>query len=259
MRIVVDELRVAGDGADAADRAITSARLRDRASVRRRGLSRCPGAVRTGSRCRAAYCGPMHVSTGEARTQQQRSEATTGLLVGVARSLFARDGYATTSLGAVVEEAGVTKGALYHHFSGKRALFKAVYEAEWRQLSTTIAEAFRRRRDPWDGVHAGIEAFLNALLDPEVQRILLVDAPGALGAEAVYATSEVGSLAQIERGLRLAMDAGAIPRRPIEPLTHIIHGAVCACAQLVTRSPQPRSTLRKTIPQLHRMLDGFAE
>jgi AcrR family transcriptional regulator len=199
-------------------------------------------------------------SPGMSRTQKERSQATTSLLVGVARDVFARDGYAATSLNAIVNGAGVTKGALYHHFDGKQALFRAVYEAEWRQLTGVIAEAYRRERDPWDGFHAGVEAFLNALLDPQVQRILLVDAPGALGEQAVLAdTAGGGSLPQIERGLRHAMETGSIAKRPVEPLAHMIYGAVCATAQLVARSAQPKHTLRVALAQLHTMLDAFID
>jgi AcrR family transcriptional regulator len=181
------------------------------------------------------------------------------LLITVARDLFARDGYAATSLTAVVEVAGVTKGALYHHFGGKKALFLAVYQAEWARLASVIAEAHGRKRDPWEGFRAGVEAFLNALLDPKVQRILLVDAPGALGEQAGLGDrSAVGSLAQIKRGLQYAIDAKSISAQPVEPLAHIIYGAVCACAQLVARSAEPEATLREANSQLHTMLDAFA-
>jgi AcrR family transcriptional regulator len=90
------------------------------------------------------------------RTQKERSEATTSLLVSVAREVFARDGYAATSLNTIVKVAGVTKGALYHHFDSKQALFRAVYEAEWRRLAGVIGDAYRHERDPWDGFHAGV-------------------------------------------------------------------------------------------------------
>lgn len=201
----------------------------------------------------------MTIATRPPRTQRQRSEATSALLVSVARDMFARDGYAATSLNAVVEVAGVTKGALYHHFDGKRTLFHAVYQAEWRRLASVIADAYGRKRDPWEGFHAGVEAFLTALLDPQIQRILLVDAPGALGEQAVLAdTAGVGSLAQLERGLRRAIDAGSIARQPVDTLSRIIYGAVCASAQLVAQSENPRTTLRQALMQLHTMLDAFA-
>lgn len=162
-------------------------------------------------------------STGVPRTQRQRSEATTAILVSVARDMFARDGCAATSLNAVVEVAGVTKGALYHHFDGKRALFHAVYQAEWRRLTSVIAQAYRREHDPW------------------------ADASG------------VGSLAQIEHGLRRAMEAGSIAPQPVEPLTHIIHGAVCASAQLIAQSEDPEATMRQALKQLRTMLDAFVD
>lgn len=194
-----------------------------------------------------------------ARTQRERSEATITLLVSVARDVFAREGYAATSLNTVVEIAGVTKGALYHHFEGKRELFQAVYETEWIRLAAVVNRAARGEADAWLAFQTGVESFLKALLDPGVQRILLMDAPGVLGAEAVYLqqTTGAGSFAQIRRGLERCIETGAITPRPVEPLTHLIFGAVCASATLVTRSDDPRGALVDVRAHLRTMLDAL--
>src|SRR5258705_6752952 len=84
------------------------------------------------------------------RTQAERTEATTAALVDAARDLFARDGYETTSLDAVAGRAGVTKGAVYHHFDGKRQLFEAVFGGEIERITTPLAAAYTRKKDPWD-------------------------------------------------------------------------------------------------------------
>src|SRR6185437_16102188 len=114
-------------------------------------------------------------------TQQERSEATTTALVEAARDLFAKDGYAATSLDAVVGKAGMTKGALYHHFAGKRELFAAVFAGEQQKLSGVVAAAYAGRQDPWEAFEAGCRAFVEACQEPGVQRIFLLDAPAALG------------------------------------------------------------------------------
>ena len=91
-------------------------------------------------------------------TQQERTEATTAALLGAARELFAQDGYAATSLDAVVARAGVTKGALYHHFEGKDDLFAAVFARENARLLDAIVTAYGREPDPWDALEAGCRA-----------------------------------------------------------------------------------------------------
>src|SRR5947207_4410833 len=102
-------------------------------------------------------------------TQHQRTEATTAALVEAARDLFAEDGYAATSLDAVVSKAGLTKGALYHHFAGKRELFAAVFAAEQDTLIEVVAAAYAEREDPWEAFEAACRAFVEACQEPGVQ------------------------------------------------------------------------------------------
>src|SRR3954470_23366273 len=99
-------------------------------------------------------------TTKPRRTQRERSDATTGELIAAARELFARQGYAATSLDEIAAAANVTKGAVYHHFAGKRDIFRAVYEREQRRLAKIESQAYARKRDPWAGFHAGCLAFL---------------------------------------------------------------------------------------------------
>src|SRR3954463_6271863 len=115
------------------------------------------------------------------RTQEERSSDTRRRLLASARALFAERGYGATSLADVVDAAGLTKGAVYHHFSNKQDVFRAVYEGEQRHLVRVVADAALREADPWDGFMAGWRAFLEAAQDPAVQRITLLDAPAALG------------------------------------------------------------------------------
>ena len=114
-------------------------------------------------------------------TQAQRREATTTALLDAARDLFAEDGYAATSLDAVATKADVTKGAVYHHYDGKRQLFEAVFTREVEELTARLAGAYARNSDPWKALEAGCRAFLEACLEPALQRIVLLDALAALG------------------------------------------------------------------------------
>jgi AcrR family transcriptional regulator len=191
------------------------------------------------------------------RTQQERTEATTNALTGAARELFASDGYAATSLDAVVEKAGVTKGALYHHFSGKRDLFAAVFAAEQVRISGAILAAAEGKRDPWDAFEAGCRAFIEACQEPGVQRITLLDAPAALGWETIREL-ESGSLRMMEQGIQRAIDAGSIEPRPVAPLAHFLFGSVCESAMVVARAIDQEAALREAVDELHRVLRSLA-
>lgn len=189
------------------------------------------------------------------RTQAERSEATTGQLVATARDLFARDGYAGTSLETVSSEAGVTKGALYHHFSSKRDLFRAVFEQEEIALAHASHDAYRRESDPWKGFQAGCIAFLEGSLDPGVQRIVVLDGPSVLGWETVREIEKRHSMAMIEGGLRQAMESGRIATRATGPLAHMLFGALCEGAMTVARSGgDQQAAMREMAAELRSLL-----
>jgi AcrR family transcriptional regulator len=191
-------------------------------------------------------------------TQQERTEATTTALLAAARDLFAEDGYAATSLDAVVAKAGVTKGALYHHFSGKRDLFAAVFASEQVKLSGAIVAAYaREQEDPWRAFEAGCRAFIEACQEPGVQRIFLLDAPAALGWETIRKL-ESGSLQMMEQGIEQGIEAGAIEKRPVSPLAHLLFGAVCESAMVVARAPDQDAALDEALAELSRMLRSLA-
>src|ERR1044072_7223851 len=110
------------------------------------------------------------------RTQAERSEATRDALIEAARTLFAERGYAGVGTEEIVRSAGVTRGALYHHFEGKRELFEAVYERVEAELAQQIAAGALRSgaAAPLEAMRAGAEMFLQACTEPEAQRILLL-------------------------------------------------------------------------------------
>src|SRR5215469_8264858 len=114
----------------------------------------------------------------------QRSQETRDALIETARRLFAERGYSEVGTEEIVRAAGVTRGALYHHFAGKTQLFEAVYEQVERELVEDIAATVATSAsDPLDALRAGANAFLEACEDPAIQRIALLDAPSVLGWE----------------------------------------------------------------------------
>lgn len=190
-------------------------------------------------------------------TQRERSDATVEDLLTAARALFAADGYAATSLDAVCERAGVTKGALYHHFSGKQQLFSAVYTREQERLAARITAAYLQVADPWQAVFAGSSAYLEASLDPEVQRITLFDAPGALGWEAMRDLG-VNCRDLTQRGIARAIRKGAIAPRPDGPLTSMIYGGLSESAMAIVRAEDPQAALDEALADLRTLFDALA-
>lgn len=195
--------------------------------------------------------------TAVRRTQAERSEATTGALVDAARELFANDGYAAISLDAVAARANVTKGAVYHHFDGKRQLFEAVFAREVAKLTETLVAAYARKKDPWDAFVASCRAFLEECLEPGLQRIVLRDAFAAIGWESMRAL-EAPLLDLMEVGIARAVEAGRIAPRPTGPLAHFLFGALCETAMVVARAENQRAAQRKAVAELGRVMAGLA-
>ncbi|HEX9936155.1 MAG TPA: TetR/AcrR family transcriptional regulator [Longimicrobium sp.] len=186
------------------------------------------------------------------------TEATFDRLVRTAREQFARDGFAGTSLDAVVAACGLTKGALYHHFGGKTELFTAVFEDEAARLADRVAGAMGAGEASWEGAFTGIRAFLRESQDPGVQRIMLLDGPSVLGWEGVREIEGEYGLALIKDTLAGLMAAGLIPDREVETLAHLLFGAMCEGAMLVARSDDPSAALTAVEAELKHLVSGLA-
>lgn len=193
-----------------------------------------------------------------ARTQAERRDATTAALLVAARELFASDGYAATSIDAVAAKAGVTKGAVYHHYSGKRELFAAVFTDEHERMLDTTTAAYGTETDPWKAFEAACRAFLEACLDPGVQRIFLLDAQAALGWEQVRAL-EHGSLESMELAIQAAIDAGRIAARPPAPLASMLFGLICESAMVVARAEDQSAAQAEALAELSRLFDSLTK
>lgn len=189
------------------------------------------------------------------RTQAERSEATRDALIEAARGLFAGRGYADVGTEQIVRAAGVTRGALYHHFDGKRSLFEAVYERVEAELAERIAAGALASGTtaPLDAMRAGAEMFLQACTEPEAQRIALLDGPSVLGWDRWREIAAEYGLGLIEGSLRAAIEAGAIRDQPVRPLAHVLMGALDEAAMLVARADDPdqmREEVGRTLDSL---------
>ncbi|MFF4413026.1 TetR/AcrR family transcriptional regulator [Streptosporangium sp. NPDC001559] len=191
------------------------------------------------------------------RSQHERTRATTGALVAAARELFIGDGFSATAVDEICARAGVTRGAFYHHFSNKEHIFREVYAAEQEALSMTVRQAFRARQDPWDGMSAGCRRLLEASLEPAVRQITLVEAPGALGWSAMR-DIQAGCKEQVRRGLAIAIEAGCVPDRPLDPAASLLYGGICEIALDIARAPDQRAALEDSLTELDLVLAGIA-
>jgi AcrR family transcriptional regulator len=191
-----------------------------------------------------------------ARTKAEQREATRAALVQHARDAFAADGYADTNLVDVCRAAGVTKGALYHHFDGKSAILRAVLEQIHEEVADLVA-ASAPDADPWTRLLAGCETFLVASTAPRVQRIMLVDAPSVLGWDTWDELDARTSRRHLEDALTALVAAGAIADQPIEPLTHLLSGAMNAAALWLARSEDRDRDLAATMTALTRLVGSL--
>jgi AcrR family transcriptional regulator len=200
----------------------------------------------------------LPISEALRRRSGQPSEPAFDRLLRAGRDRFSRDGYSATSLDAVAAAGGVTKGSLYHHFSGKAGLFEAVFEAEARRVTEQVAHVVARERDPRKGADAGVRAFLEAAQDPAVQRIMFLDAPSVLGWTRVREIDAQYGLALVRLALEQLIAGGQMRRRDVEVLSHLLFGALLEGAQLIARAENPAATRRKVERELRQLLDGLA-
>jgi AcrR family transcriptional regulator len=194
------------------------------------------------------------------RTQLERSAATSAALVTAARRLFAERGYAAVGTEEIVRAAGVTRGALYHHFEGKRELFEAVYVQIEVELAERIAAGAlaANAASPLEAMRAGSEMFLAACTEPEVQRIALLDAPSVLGWDRWREVAAEHGLGLIEGTLQAAVDAGEIRPQPVRPLAHVLMGALDEAAMLVARAEDPEAMRAEVAQTLAILLSGLS-
>ena len=176
------------------------------------------------------------------RSQAERRAATRRALLDAGRELFTEHGFAGASQEEIVERAGVTRGALSHHFATKKGLFRAVVETLETELAGSIATAAMDGDNPMEHLRLGCLAFLDAALDPAVRRIVLLDAPAVLGWQAWRDLDTTYGLGLVTEVLEQCMAAGLMSPRPVQPLAHILLAALNEAAMLVANAEDPVAT-----------------
>jgi len=190
-------------------------------------------------------------------TQEERRAATRTRLIEAGRRHSGRNGFDGVSQAEVVRDAGVTRGALYHHFDGKEGLFAAVYAELQQEITARIVAAADRAPDPWAALVAGCMTFLRACLDPDVQRIVLRDAPRVLGWDHWREVDAASGLVALEEGLREAAESGALRELPVTAVARGLLGAMNELGLWLAHAPDPEAALGEAEIALSRLLDGL--
>ena len=193
---------------------------------------------------------------GGRRTQAQRRAATRRALLDAARSMFAEKGYHETAAEEIVRRAGVTRGALYHHYEDKKDLFRAVVDEMEGEIDEEIEAAERAQPDLPEAVMAGYRAFVDAVLDPEMRRTFFLDGPSVLGWgwREIDARHAVG---KIEEGLEALIAEGFVEPQPVGPLARLINGTLLEAAFFVAASEDPEAARNEVWGAMERLVSGL--
>jgi AcrR family transcriptional regulator len=194
-----------------------------------------------------------------ASRRQQYSASTKRALVDVAEELFTENGYAATSLDAIVAGARVTKGALYHHFSGKQALFEAVFERVESDASRAIQKAIKGHRDPWEKAQAGLRAFLEVVREARYRRIVIQEGPSVLGYERYREQEERSTFANVLDIVRSVLTAGQweLDEDLSQTFARIFFGAMSSAGESVSSSEDPIQAAANVETAIGFILAGF--
>jgi AcrR family transcriptional regulator len=196
---------------------------------------------------------------GNRRTQAERAADTREALIVAARPLFASPGFGDVSLESIVRDAGVTRGALYHHFADKTELFAAVFERVEDEMAAKMAEtiATAGETDPIAVMRLGANFWLDACDDPEVRRIAIMDAPAVLGWER---WSEIGArynIGLVSSLIEAAIEAHAIPAQPVEATALAVLGALREATLFVSRATDRASARRDAGAVIDRLIGAL--
>ena len=190
-------------------------------------------------------------------TKTEQSKTTIGKLIGVATRVFSQVGYAAASTEEIVRLAGVTRGALYHHFKNKQDLFLAVFKEAQREIGRRIETQAEVESDLWRQLIVGCRAFLEACSDPVLQQIVVIDAPSVLN-WSVYREVDAqlpgSGLSLLKECLTELIQTKVIRPLPVEALAHLLSGAMDEAAVWIAQSSDPKKSLKEAQSTLEALL-----
>jgi AcrR family transcriptional regulator len=194
------------------------------------------------------------------RTQEQRSEATRTALIDAARPLFAASGFSAIGTETIVRAAGVTRGAMYHQFSDKTELFAAVFEVVEAEMTRRIDAVVGKsgESDPIALMKLGAATWLDACAEPEVHRIVLIEASSVLGWQRWREISLRYGMGLVQSLVDYAISVGRIAEQPAEPLSHVLIGALDEAALYLAQAADPARARREVGAVIDRLVESLA-
>ncbi len=201
---------------------------------------------------------PSRPGRAGASLREEQVAQTRAALIAAGRHLFGTQGYAATSVEDLAREARVTTGALYHHFATKTALFETVFEQVHGELLAASADAAAAAPDEIEALARGFEAFLDSMLTPEVQRILITDAPAVLGLARFTELDERYAFATIAAELSAASAAGRLRVEDPDTLARLLLGALTRGSMLIASAQNPERTRDQVVTATRALLSGLA-
>ncbi|MBB1616701.1 TetR family transcriptional regulator [Pseudomonas sp. UMC65] len=181
-------------------------------------------------------------------------EQTRARLIASARQAFARLGYAKTSMDDLTAEAGLTRGALYHHFGDKQGLLAAVVEQIDSEMDERLEAISEAASDPWQGFAQRCRAYLEMAQEAEIRRIVLQDARAVLGQRQ---PAEEHCIDSLSRRLQALVEAGLITPAPSQALARLINGSLVDAALWIAAAEQPGQRLQQALQALELLLRGL--
>jgi AcrR family transcriptional regulator len=185
------------------------------------------------------------------------TESTRQALVDSALDLFTKRGYAGTSLEAIVRRARVTKGALYHHFTGKQALFEAVFDQVEAAAMNRLSKVVAGDGTAWERAMAGIQEYVRVCLDPAHQRIVIHEAPVVMGWERWREAEEQFSYGLVRATVEALVDSGEIEPLPVEVTARILFGALSAGAEAIASSTDKKRAAADVTRTIVAVMEGM--
>jgi AcrR family transcriptional regulator len=199
----------------------------------------------------------MLASMAKENLNEKRSQGTREKLLKTGRNLFASKGFAKVSAEELVTAAGLTRGALYHHFEGKSGLFAGVYEKMQQEMAARVEKMVAAEPGPWEELTAGIMAYLAACEKPDIQRIFFEDGPAVLGWERCREIDARHTMALLERGIADAMRNGELDPLPLKPLMLFLAGALREAGMWIASSREPNVAKKEAAQVLGRVFSGI--
>jgi len=196
-------------------------------------------------------------TTEKVNLKVEQGRVTRRLLLDTARQVFTDQGYDNVSAEELVTAAGVTRGALYHHFDDKQDLFRTLVIEIEGELDEKIRRAAEKAETPWGLVEAGVQAALDACLAPDVARIVMLDGPSVLGWDGWDQIDAEFGMKQTTLGLEILRSDGEIVGKPLEPLARMMVALLNGACRAVAQSDDPKATRDEMFPAVMSLLEGL--